>query len=157
MGVIIHQIGDLFSTSAHAIGHGVNVDGAMASGIAVQFRDRFPEMHEEYKKLCKTGELAPGGLMVYEAGPGLYVYNIASQDRPGPNASYEWLAEGFRRALAVAEADGLTRIALPRIGSGIGGLDARMVESMLSEIIQKSPVSVELWTLPSQSDVYVVI
>jgi len=154
--MIIHQTGDLFTTDARAIGHGVNVDGIMGSGIALQFKERFPDMHNEYKKLCKSGELEPGGLMVYEQAPGLYIYNLASQDRPGANASYEWLSESFRRALGVAEADGLKEIALPRIGSGIGGLNERQVEGMIADIIAPTRVNVEIWS-PPQKDIYVVI
>lgn len=148
MGKIIHQTGDVFTTDARAIGHGVNVDGVMGSGIAVQFRERFPEMYDEYRKLCKSGELAPGGIMVFEVAPKLYVYNIASQDRPGANATYEWLAEGIRQAVKIAEADGLTKFAIPRIGSGIGGLNERQVETLIADIIAPSRVNVEIWSLP---------
>lgn len=150
MTKLIHQEGDIFYTTARGIGHGINVDGAMASGIAVQFRDRFRSMHNQYRELCRVGAIEPGSIFAYEAGEhygrALYVYNIASQDRPGRNARLEWIESGVREALAHAASVGIDRIALPRIGSGIGGLNQDEVEAILDRLAKESPVDIELWT-----------
>jgi O-acetyl-ADP-ribose deacetylase (regulator of RNase III) len=146
MTKLIHQTGDIFTTTAQAIGHGVNIKGAMASGIAVQFRDRFPQMHTAYKVLCKQGHLGTGQVMVWTAFEGHYIYNISSQDFPGANARLEWLRDGVKSALEHAEEEGLSMIALPRIGSGIGGLNQDDVEAVLLELAENSAVDIELWT-----------
>lgn len=145
---LIHKSGDIFTTTAPAIGHGVNVHGVMGSGIAVQFRDRFPAMYEDYKVLCKKGSLKPGEMMPWEAKPGMYVYNIASQDAPGPNARYEWLESGVKAALIHAAAHNISVIALPRIASGVGGLNERDCELILYNLAISSYVDIEIWTLP---------
>lgn len=148
MANLIHKTGDIFTSHAKGIGHGVNIDGVMGSGIAVQFKARFPDMYEQYRVLCKQHALQAGTSFVYEAKPGLFVYNIASQDRPGPSASYEWLQNGVQSALIHASRNGIKAIALPRIGSGIGGLDERQVEFILNRLTLAGPVDIELWTLP---------
>lgn len=114
--------GDLFNTQAKGIGHGVNCRGLMGAGIAVPFRDKFPLMYEEYKIRCERGYLVPGEIFAYYAGDGRWVYNIASQFEPGPNANLWALTRGVNRALSHARAFGVDRIALPQIGCGIGGL-----------------------------------
>jgi O-acetyl-ADP-ribose deacetylase (regulator of RNase III) len=126
MGTLVHHTGDIFTTQSKGIGHGVNVAGVMGHGIAVQFKQRFPDMYSAYNTLCRQGHLLPGETMIWEPAPGLFVYNIASQ----------------------ADENGLTTIALPRIGSGIGGLNEREVELLLSQTVAPFKTSIEIWTLP---------
>jgi O-acetyl-ADP-ribose deacetylase (regulator of RNase III) len=148
MGTLVHHTGDIFTTQSKGIGHGVNVAGVMGHGIAVQFKQRFPDMYSAYNTLCRQGHLLPGETMIWEPAPGLFVYNIASQDEPGRNASYAWLEQGVKAALIHADENGLTTIALPRIGSGIGGLNEREVELLLSQTVAPFKTSIEIWTLP---------
>lgn len=115
--------GDLFNTTAPALAHGVNVRGVMGAGIAKPFKERFPLMYEEYALMCKHGTLLPGQTFVYYAGNGRWVYNVASQREPGPDARIRWLTTGMVDALIHARKHDVREIALPKIGCGIGGLD----------------------------------
>ncbi|MFE6967085.1 macro domain-containing protein [Agromyces sp. NPDC057679] len=147
MTKLIHRTGDLFTTDAPAIGHGVNVDpGVMGSGIAVLFRDRFPAMHAAYKVLCSRGDFPVGTVMIWESSTPT-VYNIASQDRPGKNAQLEWLRTGVEAALQDTDARGYDRLALPRIGCGIGGLNWDEVEPVLAELAAAHTTDLEIWSL----------
>ena len=144
---LVHKEGNIFDTTARAIGHGVNTRGAMGAGIAVEFRKRFPNMYEMYREWCVVDALEPGDTMVwYEASSDLFVCNIASQDSPGPFARLEWLEDGVKIALEHLESVGVTTLALPRIGSGIGGLDQAAVEELLTRLAESSEVDIELWT-----------
>jgi len=142
---MIEKTGNLFTSDAPAIGHGVNVDGLMGAGIAVQFRTLFPEMYRQYAALCASGSLNPGEVFLYHS-PNFIVYNIASQDRPGKNARLEWLEDGLRASVAHAEGMGLDRIALPQIGCGIGGLDLTDVRGLMQDVEMGTSVQFELWT-----------
>lgn len=52
--------GDIFTlTDVTSFAHGCNCAGAMGKGIALQFRNKYPEMYLEYKELCKTGNIFP--------------------------------------------------------------------------------------------------
>lgn len=142
---MIEMTGNLFTTSAPAIGHGVNVMGRMGAGIAVQFRTLFPEMYRQYRALCAQFLLKPGEAFVYEA-ENFVVYNIASQDMPGKHASLEWLEDGLRAVVSDAEDRGLDRVALPQIGCGIGGLDVRDVVPLIKDVESGTSVQFEWWT-----------
>lgn len=150
MTKLIHREGDIFTTGARAIGHGVNTVGAMGAGIAVQFKNRFPEMYEEYKRLCVDNKLHPGTVMPWTIktpwGGDVMVFNIASQELPGACASYDLLITGVREAIDICELVGIPSLALPRIGSGIGGLDESVVESILAALAARTRVDIELWT-----------
>lgn len=149
MTKLILREGDIFDTDAMAIGHGVNTAGFMGAGIAAQFKDRFPFMYEAYRRMCEISILHPGGVYPYTREDGRIVYNIASQDRPGANATYDFLLSGVSRTLSHAEMHGIPVVALPRIGSGIGGLDEAYVEGILFSLARTSPVDIELWTYRS--------
>lgn len=142
---MIEKTGDLFTSDAPAIGHGVNTKGKMGAGIAVQFKNRFPKMYDSYRDLCATGMFRPGGVMVYSAESPV-VYNIASQDLPGANARLDWLETGLRITLEDAEERNIERIALPQIGCGIGGLSLPDVLEVIKNVEANYVTEIELWT-----------
>lgn len=146
MTKLIFKTGDLFSSDAPALAHGVNTKGAMGAGVAKGFKERWPDMYEEYRVQCKDGTLQPGGLMGWIPEGGPTIYNVASQDFPGPHAKMEWLSAGIYNALRDADSRGYDRIAVPRIGAGIGGLDWHQVEAFLRGLAKESPVDIEIWS-----------
>lgn len=147
MTKLIHKTGDLFSTTAGAIGHGVNTKGVMGAGIALQFRKKFPAMFELYRDWCQEGDIEPADSMIwYDEPSNLLVCNIASQDLPGPHAKMEWLIPAVRVTLEHLEKLNIKTLALPRIGSGLGGLDETEVEAALTKLAESSTVDIELWT-----------
>lgn len=141
--------GDLFTSDAPAFAHGVNVDGAMGAGIALVFRRRWPAMFETYRDLCRTGDLVPGTVMAWQADDTPVIYNLASQDRPGPCARLAWLTSSVRLMLVDAAERGLDRVAMPWVGCGIGGLDVDDVTATLLAVESSGPgVSLDVWQLP---------
>lgn len=153
MGQIIHKTGNIFTSYSQAIGHGVNVYGVMGHGIAVQFRNNFPRMYDEYRDLCKTNGLMPGSVFIWSAGTLQggkegFVYNIASQDAPGANADYGWLLSGVHRALTHADEHQIKSVSLPRIGAGVGGLEWEKVLQVLELVASWHTTDLEIWSLP---------
>lgn len=147
MGKIIYMQGDLFTSTAPAIGHGVNTSGVMGAGIAVAFKTALPEMYAWYRKYCQDGSLVPGGVWAYQPLSGPTVYNLASQDKPGAHAHLDWIRSSLSLALRDADQQGFDRIALPRIGAGLGGLNWEDVERVMLEVVAPYKCDIELWTL----------
>ena len=127
--VIIKQ-GNLFNTNCKVIGHGVNIVGVMGAGIAKTFKDRFPLNYSNYAIQCKNHDLEPGGIYIYPARE-FTIVNIATQDRPGPNATYMWVFQGLYRTALQLSDEGHSTIAIPKIGCGIGGLQWRKVAKII--------------------------
>lgn len=147
-----YEVGDLFDPKwgFDAIGHGVNCKGVMGSGIAVEFKRRYPEMHKEYKWLCLGDYLHLGQVMPWKATDDLWIYNIASQYLPGANAKYGALVTGLYFVRYHAETNKLKRVGLPRIGAGIGGLDWMSVMMYAEGVLQESPVEFVFVSLEGQ-------
>lgn len=148
--MITHKNGDIFTTELKAIGHGVNCKGAMGAGIAVLFRNKHPEMYKEYRKICLAGELSGGDVFVYySAADDVFIFNLASQEDMGANASYEFVRASTRTALRYCADNDIPGLALPRIGCKIGGLEWEAVLPILEEESARYPdITLELWTYP---------
>lgn len=151
---IIYKTGNIFTSEAPIIGHGVNAEGAMGSGIAVQFKQRYPKMHTFYKNLCATttqpeqlaGQVAMWVEDFYTGQDPYIVANIFSQVKMGANAKYEWAFEGIKSSIIFAEVNGHDTIALPQIGCGVGGLDWPVMSRSIERYFSQAPVDIELWT-----------
>lgn len=145
---MILMYGDIFTSSAPAIGHGVNTMGLMGAGIALQFRDKYPELYEVYAKFCASGRLVPGGVLIWEDKNAKIplVFNIASQELPGRNAKLAFLKAGLDLTAYYMLELGIDTIALPEIGCGIGGLGLADVLRILDDVESYYGITVELWT-----------
>lgn len=123
--------GDLFDSTDDVIGHGVNCRGAMSSGIAVSFKNKYPEMHDIYVNLCDEDRLELGMVYPYKSENGQWIFNLATQDLPGANATYEALYFSLNRALSVMPMARLKTLSLPQIGCGVGGLEWEIVSEII--------------------------
>lgn len=153
MATLKLKYGDLFKTSADALGHGTNTHGKMEAGIAVLFRKKHPQMYDRYKKLCEIfGDDLGGGTFLYFSDDEQYGYsyvaNIFSQKAPGATAKVELLVNGVKDAYAALWGEyeiENPRLAIPLIGCGIGGLDwDTEVHPALVELAEELP---ENWKL----------
>jgi len=57
--------------------HGVSCAGRMGAGIALEFRRRFPEMFQEYRRRCYKKRLQPGDLFLWKQSQP-WVLNMAT-------------------------------------------------------------------------------
>jgi O-acetyl-ADP-ribose deacetylase (regulator of RNase III) len=102
----------------------------MGAGVAVAVKQAFPKNYEAYRKNCDLKFLRPGESFLY-VEEGKAIFNMATQDKPGPDAQYRWVLEAATDAMKQADALDLDRIAIPLIGCGIGGLVWEPVEAIL--------------------------
>jgi O-acetyl-ADP-ribose deacetylase (regulator of RNase III) len=131
--------GDLFATHlAHpfsGIAHGCNLLGSMGAGIAAQFKAAFPDMYTDYKMACARKVYKPGDVMWWpdDSDPPLEIFNMFTQDRPGPCAKLEWVEAAIQELIRQAEHMNLFSIGMPMIGCGIGGLAENDVVYLLEK------------------------
>ncbi len=144
---MIKKKGDLFTSTAAAIGHGVNCKGQMGAGIAVAFKEKFPKNYELYRNACGNGLLKPGEAMINKEAD-LFICNLSTQDNPGRDATYERVMYATVDAALQLEKHGVHVLALPLIGCGIGGLEWEGVEIILKAVeIIVSGFEFEVWKL----------
>lgn len=145
-----HMQGDMFTTTANAIGHGCNVKGAMGAGVAGIVARKFPETEKRYSQLCARNGLDGGMVLVThetdENGDPFFVFNMMTQIWPGADARLELIKAAAANAVSKAIAYDITTIAVPQIGCGIGGLTWDQVEPVLAAS-ERDGFEWEVWTL----------
>src|ERR1700712_4866697 len=64
----IQMTGNLLEADVEALVNTVNTVGVMGKGIALQFKQAFPENYAAYAAACKRGEVQPGSMFIMETG-----------------------------------------------------------------------------------------
>ena len=136
---IQYNSGDLFANehAAQALAHGCNCQGSMGAGIAVGFRERYPAMYEEYRRRCKarTREFNPGDVFLWKDADRPSVFNLATQENTTrQRATYDAVEQCLTTMRRLADAETITRIAMPRIGAGLGGLEWEKVREIIERV-----------------------
>lgn len=141
--------GNLFTVpDLDALAHGVNCSGAMGAGIAKEFRRSWPAMYEAYRAECRARKLCLGGVFEWHEPTGLVIYNLATQDRPGPGAKPFAIRKAVVEMVRRAESSGVIRIGMPRIGCGLGGLYWIHVRPIIEQAAAKTAVELVVVSLP---------
>lgn len=145
--MFVEKTGNIFDSTAQVIGHGVNIRGVMGAGIAREVADRFPRVKSSYQQACRIGWFQKHGVQFVRASSRLIIANIFTQVDPGRNATYDLIERNVRETLKGVSALAYSSLALPRIGSGIGGLDQNRVEEILRQLSADfDNIRLELWT-----------
>lgn len=147
---IEYRTGDLFQAAegdADALAHGCNCAGAMGRGIAVEFKRRWPEMYEEYRRQCKDGRFNLGGVLPWGTPEGLVVYNLGTQAHWRTRAQLTAVGSAVSAMLDHATANGIRRIAMPRIAAGLGGLDWADVEQVINDALKGTDIRITVYEL----------
>ncbi|AOZ63809.1 phosphatase [Rhodococcus phage Weasels2] len=143
--------GNIFESRARIIAHGCNCVGLMGAGLAAQMSQRFPEMYKAYQKLCDDKEFNPGSCFLWsvewdsELDHFYYIANLGTQFYPGRNAKMEYIKDSVAELLFQAHGLFIDRVAIPRLGCGIGGLAWDDVLLMLEEEFGRHNVDIDVY------------
>ena len=134
--------GNLLDAPVDAVVNTVNTVGVMGKGIALMFKERYPENYKAYAAACKAGEVAVGRMFVTPGvelnGPRWIINFPTKQDWRRPSR-LEWVVSGLEDLKEVIREKSIRSIAIPPLGCGNGGLDWRVVrpvvEASLGELV----------------------
>ncbi|MBK0024386.1 macro domain-containing protein [Ochrobactrum sp. S46] len=117
--------GDILQANADAVINTVNCVGIMGRGIALQFKNVFPENFKAYEAACKRGEVHPGQMFVFETGQlsPRYIINFPTKRHWKGKSRIEDIESGLIDLVKVIRQYNITSIAVPPLGAGLGGLD----------------------------------
>lgn len=118
--------GNLLESNADALVNTVNTVGVMGKGIALMFKEAFPENFEAYEAACKRGAIQVGRMFVTERhrllGP-RWIVNFPTKKHWRHPSKLEWIEKGLEDLRRVIIENQIRSIALPPLGSGNGRLE----------------------------------
>ena len=124
--MIEYKTGDLLTEEAEALVNAVNCVGVMGRGIALQFKRAFPENFKAYAGRCKRNAVQPGRVFVFETGRltnPRYIINFPTKRHWRGKSRMEDIDSGLVSLAQEIRSRGIHSVAIPALGSGLGGLN----------------------------------
>lgn len=144
--MIIYVEESLFNSPAQVLVNTVNTVGVMGKGIAKEFKRRYPEMAEQYRKLCEQGLLTVGKLWLYRA-PDKWILNFPTKRHWRERSRLEYVESGLQKFVATYRSRGITSISFPMLGCGNGQLNWDEVRPLMEKYLKGLPIPIYIHVL----------
>jgi O-acetyl-ADP-ribose deacetylase (regulator of RNase III) len=134
--------GNLLEADAEALVNTVNCVGIAGRGIALQFREAFPENHVAYLRACKQGELQPGRMLIVKTGwlsNPKFIVNFPTKRHWKGKSRLEDIRFGLEALVLEVQRYNIKSIALPPLGCGLGGLNWSDVRPLIEQAFRTLP------------------
>jgi len=124
----------------------VNCKGVMGGGVAKLFREKFKHNYVEYRDICLESNLTLGAVFACDDGDKI-IFNAATKNHWRDDSSIDVVEKclyNIRRGLEMYP--NAESIAIPALGCGLGGLDWKDVEPLITEFADSVNIDVEIYS-----------
>ncbi len=138
--MIESKTGNLLKSDTEALVNTVNCVGVMGKGIALQFKQAFPENYKEYAKACKKNEVTIGKMFIHKTGTMFnpkYIINFPTKKHWKSKSELTYIETGLDDLVKKIKELGIASIAIPPLGAGLGGLDWKEVKDRILKSFQE--------------------
>ncbi len=142
--MIIEVEGDILLTTAQVIAHGIAPNDPMNQGLALSLHERYPAMHKDFHHWCHTAHPKHGEAWLWGGADGIKIINLLTQEggygaNKNPGKATEANVNHALRALKkILIKEKFESVALPKLATGVGGLDwdqvYPLIKSQLGEL-----------------------
>jgi len=139
--MIQYTQGNILKADAEALVNTVNCVGVMGRGIALHFKNAYPANFKAYAAACKRGDVQPGRMFVYETGlpAPRWIINFPTKRHWRGKSRIEDIEAGMNALVAEIRARDISSVAIPPLGSGLGGLAWRDVRPTIERALADLP------------------
>lgn len=141
--------GNLLESEAEALVNTVNTVGIMGKGVALQFKNLFPNNYKIYAKACKEKTFGIGQLLVTEeesllSGKKIIINFPTKTDWRKPS-EYSYIEAGLKALVKTLEEKEINSLAMPPLGAGNGGLDWNKVKILIEQYLSNSNCNITIY------------
>lgn len=129
--MIRYTQGNLLEAPAEALVNTVNEIGVMGKGIALMFREAFPENARQYLDACKAKQVHVGTMFVVrerDLTGQRWIINFPTKKHWRQPSKLEWIRDGLKDLARVIRDKQIRSVAVPPLGCGAGGLEWSQVK-----------------------------
>lgn len=134
--------GNILAADAEALVNTVNCVGIMGRGIALQFKQMFPANFKAYAAACAADLVQPGRMFVFEtralSNP-RYIVNFPTKRHWRGNSRIEDIESGLVALVGEIRTRNIRSVAIPPLGSGLGGLAWSDVRPLIVSALEAVP------------------
>jgi O-acetyl-ADP-ribose deacetylase (regulator of RNase III) len=134
--------GNLLEADAEALVNTVNTVGVAGKGIALQFRQAFPENFRIYQAAARRGEIHPGEVFVFPTGRltnPRYIINFPTKRHWRGRSRMDDIEQGLISLVKAIREYDISTVAVPPLGSGNGGLNWGDVKPRIERALAEIP------------------
>lgn len=134
--------GDILQADTEALINTVNCVGIMGRGIALQFKNAYPANFKAYEAACKRNEVQPGRMFVFATGQltnPRFIINFPTKRHWRGKSRIEDIESGLVDLVRVIREGGIHSVAIPPLGSGLGGLNWSEVRERIEQALAEVP------------------
>jgi O-acetyl-ADP-ribose deacetylase (regulator of RNase III) len=136
--------GDLLSSPAQVQVNTVNVVGVMGKGIALQFKNKYPEMFKSYRQICEKHLFDVGNLYLWKSSKKWVLLFPTKKHWRNPS-KIEYIESGLKKFVENYERLGIESIAFPKLGCGNGNLDWNIVKPIMEKYLKPLPINIYIY------------
>lgn len=140
--MIEYKKGNLLESEAEALVNTVNCVGVMGKGIALQFKQAFPDNFKKYEKACKNNLVTPGHMFVVPTESILnpqFIINFPTKRHWKGKSNIEDIKSGLIAIIKAIHEYDIKSVAIPPLGCGNGGLDWNEVQPLIEAAATQVP------------------
>ena len=140
--MVHYKHGNLLDAQTEALVNTVNEVGVMGKGVALMFRESFPESAKAYQAAAKAGAVRVGRIFVTEGASLIapkYVLHFPTKKHWRHPSRIEWIRDGLDDLVRVIRERRIQSVALPPLGCGSGGLDWEVVRREIEAALDAVP------------------
>jgi O-acetyl-ADP-ribose deacetylase (regulator of RNase III) len=114
----------------------------MGKGIALQFKQAFPDNYAAYPAACKRGNVEPGKMFVFPMNTlhnPRFIINFPTKRHWKGKSRLQDIESGLKALIEVVRQEKIRSIAVPPLGCGNGGLDWDEVRARIERAFAEVP------------------
>jgi O-acetyl-ADP-ribose deacetylase (regulator of RNase III)/uncharacterized protein YwgA len=138
-------IGDLFASPAQTLVNTVNCVGIMGKGVALEFKQRFPAMFDDYVKRCARKGVQLGEPYIFNDASGKQILNFPTKGHWRSASRLADIECGLDHLVEHWQRWQITSIAMPPLGCGNGGLGWSEVGPLIYQKLHALPIDIEVF------------
>lgn len=130
--------GNIFKSPAQVLTNAVNCVGVMSKGIALEFKNRYPKMFDDYKDKCERDLVKPGQPYLWE-DDSVQILNFPTKRNWRDHSLLQDIEDGLKYLAINYERMGIQSLAMPALGCGLGGLRWPEVQPLIMKHLGTIP------------------
>lgn len=140
----IIEYGDIFLSRAQTLVNTVNCLGVMGKGLALRFKEEYPEMFDAYSEICKKGLLDIGKLWLYKADR-RWILNFPTKYDWRMPSHESYIELGLDKFLKTYKQRNIESVAFPLLGANNGNIDPEVSLKIMINYLQHCEIPVSIY------------
>lgn len=136
--------GDLFKSPAQTLVNTVNTVGVMGKGVALRFKQIYPNIFRAYQEACRTGAIGIGRPWLYRT-PHKWILNVPTKRHWRSKSDLSYIEQSLATFARTYSDEGISSIAFPALGCGNGELPWESVRPVMEKYLRLLPIDVFIY------------